>query len=68
MRSSQFKPVVTASVGHNKVGSGITADGLNAEVQIETEVSSSARVTRGNMCDAVGGLSLVGSPERVGCR
>ena len=42
--SSQFKPVVTASVGANKVGSGITADGLNAEVQIETEVSSPARV------------------------
>jgi len=40
----QFKPVVTASVGHNKVGSGITADGLNAEVQIETEVSDELTV------------------------
>jgi len=40
----QFKPIVTASVGHDKIGSGITADGLNAEVQIETEVSDELTV------------------------
>ena len=44
VRSSQLKPVVTATIGHDSVGSGISSDGLNAAIQIETEVSPPAQI------------------------
>lgn len=39
-----FRPTAKVQIGHNKIGSGLSPDGINGEVTLESEVSDELKV------------------------